>query len=105
MKTDVRMSNKKNGYIVKPFQNYSLMDPARFGIKIVFERDIDETYRILINYHLISALLALLASINFFFDPKDTNRSCMLVALLLVFATIFSTAQVNQTLSCLTLVV
>ena len=44
-------------------------------------------------------MLVLLASINFLFDPKDTNRSCMLVALLLVLATIFSMAQVYTKLS------
>ena len=67
---------------------------TKFDIKIYFERNLEGINSVLINYHLICAMLVLLGSINFLFDPKDTNRSCMLVALLLVLATIFSLAQV-----------
>ena len=67
---------------------------TKFDIKIYFERNLEGINSVLINYHLICAMLVLLGSINFLFDPKDTNRSCMLVALLLVLATIFSMAQV-----------
>ena len=80
---------------MKPLQKYTcIMNPARFGIKILFERAIDETNGILINYNLMSAIIVLVSSVNFLIDPKDSNRAAILIALILVLATVFNSAQV-----------
>ena len=94
---NAKLSNNTNNYIVHAFEMIQYSNhTTKFGIQISFERNSGGTKTILINYHLICGMLVLLASINFLFDPKDTNRSCMLVALLLVLATIFSMAQVSN---------
>ena len=87
-----KLSNNTNGYIIKSIEAYNSNE--KFGIEIGFERNYVSQSGILINYHLICAMLVLVASINFVFNAKDTNRSCILVALLLVLATFFSDAQV-----------
>ena len=89
------MSDNTNGYFLKPFEIIHSEGSATFGLRIRFGHNSDGRNGILINYHLMSGMLVLVASINFLFDAKDTNRSCMLVALLLVFITIFTAAQVN----------
>ena len=71
-----------------------LNNSAYFGINIEVERTIEDITGILLQYHFICAMLVILASINFLFDAKDTNRSCLLAALLLVITTIFSVGQV-----------
>ena len=92
-----RIGENTNGYCVKSFEiKYNYDKPSsNFALKIRFERHSEGIFGILINYHLMSGMLVLVASINFLFDPKDTNRSCLLVALLLVFITIFTAAQVT----------
>ena len=87
-----KLSDNTNGYIIKSIEEYH--SNLKFGIQIEFKRNYMSQSGILINYHLICAMLVLAASINFVFDAKDTNRSCILVALLLVLATFFSDAQV-----------
>ena len=88
------MSKKKNNYNIKAIEEYSLNDPARFGISITFERDIEETYSVLINNNLMCAMLVLVSSVNFLIDPKDSNRAAILIALLLILATIFNATKV-----------
>ena len=90
------MSKRKNNYIIKVIKEYSLRDPAKFGINITFERDIQEIYGILINYNLMCALLVLVSSVNFLIDPKDSNRAAIIIALLLILATIFNATKVFQ---------
>ena len=89
------MSKKKNNYIIKVIEEYSLKDPARFGIHITFERDIEETCSILINNNLMCAMLVLVSSVNFIIDAKDSNRAAILIALLLVLATLFNGTKVR----------
>ena len=89
------MSNTTSNYNIKPlkvnaYSNYS----SEFALQINFERNSEGITGILLQYHLICAILVILASINFLFDAKDTNRSCLLAALLLVMTTIFSVGQV-----------
>ena len=89
------MSNTTSNYNIKPLKvkghsNYS----STFSLQINFERNSEGITGILLQYHLICAILVILASINFLFDAKDTNRSCLLAALLLVMTTIFSVGQV-----------
>ena len=88
------MSNDTNDFIIKSIEEYRLSNPARFGIRIRFERNCKGTIGILITYHMMCAMLVLVASTNFLFDVKDSNRTCMLVALLLVLTNYFSDAQV-----------
>ena len=88
-----KLSNNTNGYIIKSVEEYHSNE--KFWIQIKFERNYVSQSGILINYHLMCAMLVLAASINFVFNAKDTNRSCLLVALLLVLATFFSDAQVK----------
>ena len=85
-----------NGYSLTSFEviHSNASERPAFGIQIRFEHNSNGRNGILINYHLMSGMLVLVASINFLFDAKDTNRSCMLVALLLVFINIFTAAQV-----------
>ena len=89
------MSNKKNNYIIKVIEEYSHRDPARFGINITFERDIEETYGILMNYNLMCAIIVLVSSVNFLVDPKVVpGRAGVLVTLFLVLTNFFCNAQV-----------
>ena len=89
------MSKKKNNYIIKVIEEYSLQDPARFGINITFERDIEETYGILLNYNLMCAIIVLVSSVNFLVDPKVVpGRAGVLVTLFLVLTNFFCNAQV-----------
>ena len=89
------MSKKKNNYIIKVIEDYTLKDPARFGINITFERDIVETYGILMNYNLMCAIIVLVSSVNFLVDPKVVpGRAGVLVTLFLVLTNFFCNAQV-----------
>ena len=67
----------------------------KFGIQISFERNSKGINGILINYHLISSVLVLVAAINFLIDPKVVpGRAGLLVTLFLVMTGFFSDAQV-----------
>ena len=41
------------------------------------------------------AMLVMISLVNFLIDPKDSNRAAILVALILVLATVFNAAQVS----------
>ena len=90
------LSNNTNGYIIQSFEEYHSNYTQKFGIEIKFQRNYVSRISVLINYHLMSAMLVVVASISFVFNTKDSNRSCILVALLLVLATFFSAAQVSK---------
>ena len=92
-----KMNNNTNNYAIQAFETFNRPNnsTSQFGIEIYFGRNYQGINGILISYHMICAILVLLASINFLFEPRDTNRSCMLIALILVLATFFSAAQVN----------
>ena len=65
-------------------------------LKIRFERNVRGKNGILINYHLMCAILAMAASINFLIDPKVVpGRAGLLVTLFLVMTGFFSDAQVT----------
>ena len=69
---------------------------AQFGINIEVERTMEGTTNILLNYHMICAILVIVASINFLIDPKVVpGRAGMLVTIFLVLTTFFSDAQVK----------
>ena len=91
------MSIDTNNFIITSIEEYNSSNPARFGIRIHFERNCKGTNDILFTYHMMCAMLVLVASTNFLFDTKDSNRICMLVALLLVLTNYFSDAQVLHT--------
>ena len=75
---------------------------SKFGIQISFERNSQGINGILINYHLTSSMLVLLAAINFLIDQKDVSgRASFMVAILLVLTTIFSSAQVTELIKVL----
>ena len=66
-----------------------------FYIKV--ERTMEGIAIILLNYHMICAILVIVASINFLIDPKVVpGRAGMLVTLFLVLTTFFSDAQVKN---------
>ena len=88
------LSNDINGYYIKSFEGFA--SKAKFGIKIRFEHNSKASGGFLIKYHLMCAILVLVASANFLIDPKDSNRAAILVALLLVFTNILSPAQVGK---------
>ena len=88
-----KLSNDTNNYIIKPFEIYE--NGSSFGINISFERNMNGTNGILINYHFMSAILVLIASINFVIDPTIVpGRAGLLVTLFLVLTNFFSDAQV-----------
>ena len=90
------MSNETNSYKLNSFEIIHQNDAANFGIKIKFERNHDGIKGILINYHLMCAMLILVASINFLIDPKVVpGRAGLLVTLFLVLTNFFSVAQVG----------
>ena len=96
---DPEQNNDTNNYNVGPFEIFQHSNGSnKFGIKIPFQRNHKGISSILINYHMICGIFVILSSINFVFEPRDTNRSCMLVALILVLATFFSAAQVKMNL-------
>ena len=69
---------------------------AQFGINLEVERTMEGIINILLNYHMICAILVIVASINFLIDPKVVpGRAGMLVTLFLVLTTFFSDAQVK----------
>ena len=68
---------------------------SKFGIQISFERNSQGINGILINYHLICAILVLVAAINFLIDPKVVpGRAGLMVTIFLVLTNIFTSAQV-----------
>ena len=78
-----KMNNNTNNYAIQAFETFNRPNnsTSQFGIKIYFGRNYQGINGILISYHMICAILVLLASINFLFEPRDTNRSCMLIKL------------------------
>ena len=95
-----KMSKKKNVYIINAIEEFSEENPARFGIKISFKREDKETHGILINYNLMCAIIVLVSSVNFLIDPTDSNRAAILIALILILATVFQAAQVFSPHNC-----
>ena len=87
------MSNDINGYDIKSFEGFA--SKAKFGIRVRFEQNSKARGGFLLKYHLMCAILVLVASANFLIDPKDSNRASILVALLLVFTNILTPAQVG----------
>ena len=91
-----RLSNETNSYAIKSFEEYRSNGSAIFGIRIRFERNYKGINGVLINYHLMCAILVLVASINFLVDPKVVpGRAGLLVTLFLVLTNFFSDAQVK----------
>ena len=115
------MSDNTNNYLLKSFDvihnmaktevltqpglieinntDISKTNSTRFGIKISFERNSKGIVRILANYHLMCAILVLVASINFLIDPNVVpGRAGLLVTLFLVLTNFFSDAQGSYTI-------
>ena len=93
------MSNDTNDYIIKSFEEFYSTNSSIFGINIKFERNLKGTTGILINYHLMCAMLVLVGSINFLVDPKIVpGRAGLLVTLFLCLTNFFSDAQVCSNL-------
>ena len=67
-----------------------------FGLLVNFERNTNGKNGILISYNLMCAILVMISLVNFLIDPKDSNRAAVLVALILVLATIFNSSQVSS---------
>ena len=66
-----------------------------FGILVNFERNSKGINGILISYNLMCATLVMISLVNFLIDPKDSNRAAILIALLLILATIFNATKVS----------
>ena len=90
------ISEDTNSFSIKSFEIVrSNASTANFGVKIIFERNSDGEHGILISYNLMCGILVMISLVNFLIDPKDSNRAAILVALILVLATIFNSAQVR----------
>ena len=100
-----KLNDNINGYIIKSIEKHLLKSATSFVLKIRFERNAIGKTGILINYHLMCAILAMAASINFLIDPKVVpGRAGLLVTLFLVMTGFFSDAQVTLILeNCITL--
>ena len=92
-------SNDTNSFWIKSFETvHTTASAPNFGVKIIFERNLDGKHGILISYHLMCGMLVLVASINFLIDPKVVpGRAGLLVTLFLVLTTFFKAAQVKFT--------
>ena len=55
------MKNNTNDYTIEKIEEYSLVDPARFGIKITFKRSHHATNGILINYNLMCGMIVVVS--------------------------------------------
>ena len=96
-----KLSNDTNDYLIHPFevikQSNDTKSNLKFGIQISFERNSKGINGILINYHLISGTLVLVAAINFLIDPKAVpGRAGLMVTIFLVLTNIFTSAQVKE---------
>ena len=106
METTVRnitLTNPKKHYDIDSYVIKSLFETIvvkgddgeeTFGIRVNFERNSKGKNGILISYNLMCAILVMISLVNFLIDPKDSNRAAVLVALILVLATVFNAAQV-----------
>ena len=94
---NIKISNDTNNYALNSIEVYHFYLTSRFGIHVRFERNSNGIITILMNYHMICAMLVFVASINFLIDPKVVpGRAGMLVTLFLVLANLFTGAQVIQ---------
>ena len=94
--TSFKLSNDTNDYNIKSIEVYHFNRISKFGILVRFERNTNGIISILMNYHMICAMLVFVSSINFLIDPKVVpGRAGMLVTLFLVLANLFTGAQVN----------
>ena len=99
---NINITNLKEHYDIKSYEIKTIDTivsrnkdgEQRFGILVNFERNTDAKNGILISYNLMCAILVVISLVNFLMDPKDSNRAAILVALVLVLATIFNSAQV-----------
>ena len=91
------MATNINGYKVNSFDLIQdATTPAKFMIQIEFEHNFEGRNGILITYHMMCAMLVVIASINFLIDPKVVpGRAGLLVTLFLVMTGFFSDAQVT----------
>ena len=91
------MSNDTNNYAIEAFEifNRPKNSSYQFGIKICFGRNRHGVRGILINYHLLCAILVIVTSINFLIDPKVVpGRAGLMVTIFLVLTNFFNSAQV-----------
>ena len=94
--TSFKLSNDTNDYNINSIEVYHFNHTSRFGVHVRFERNSNGIITILINYHMICAMLVFVASINFLIDPKVVpGRAGMLVTLFLVLANLFTGARVT----------
>ena len=96
--TNSKEHNDINSYEIMTFETIVSRNEDGeqiFGILINFERNTDGKNGILISYNLMCAILVMISLVNFLINPNDSNRAAVLVALILVLATIFNSAQVS----------
>ena len=96
--TNPKMHDDVNSYAIRSFQTIVPKSEGEetFGILVKFERNTDGRNGILISYNLMCAILVMISLVTFLIDPKDSNRAAILVALVLVLATIFNSSQVSS---------
>ena len=97
--TNLKERNDINSYEIITFKTIVSRNEDGeqiFGILINFERNTDGKNGILISYNLMCAILVMISLVNFLINPNDSNRAAVLVALILVLATIFNSAQVYK---------
>ena len=90
------MDSDTDNYNITSIEKFHAKNVEKFGIKISFERNWKGTVGILINYHMMCAMLVLVGSINFLIEPNVVpGRAGLLVTLFLVLTNFFSNAQVK----------
>ena len=97
--TNPKEHNDINSYEIMTFETIVSKNADGeqiFGILINFERNTDGKNGLLIGYNLMCTILVMISLVNFLINPNDSNRAAVLVALILVLATIFNSAQVSN---------
>ena len=94
--TDSNISNDINSFVIQNAEVYVPQPHKAFQLWLKFRRSTKSIRNILISYNLMCAMLVMISLVNFLIEPKDTNRAAILVALILVLATIFNTTEVFE---------
>ena len=64
------LDSDTDNYNITSIEEFHSKNMNTFGIKISFERNWKGTVGILINYHMMCAMLVLVGSINFLIEPN-----------------------------------
>ena len=92
----LKLNTDLNDYEITVIKLEERKTEEKIGIRIHFQRNQSGINGILINYHMMCAMLVFVASINFLIDPEVVpGRAGLLVTIYLILTSFFCNAQVN----------